>query len=105
MKSAPTHKRRRNSQANNLNQEPILLPLILPTHDTSRIPNNLQNDSGHHSESESRGSTSDAIGDQEADEGESEDDYEDYVRCEVYSVEVVGRCDGTVGAWLDAEFG
>lgn len=36
------HKRRRNRQAHNLHQKPILTPLILPTHNASHIAQYLQ---------------------------------------------------------------
>lgn len=87
---ATGHKSRCNSQANNLNQKAILLPLILPGHNSPHIAQDLQDNARHHGKGESCGATGKAKGDDVAEKRDREESKENDVSGERDAVEVVG---------------
>lgn len=88
------HERRRDRQADNLDQEAILRPLVVVAHEAARVADDLENRAGQHGHAERQRAPRGDVDEQEADDGYAEERGEGDVCAEAEAVVVVGGFDG-----------
>lgn len=87
---AGRHERRRNGQADDLQEEARLAPRIGPGEDAAEVAEDLEGAAGRQGDGEGRGAAGGGVGEEEAEEGGAEEGEEDGVGGEGWPVVPIG---------------
>ena len=89
------HKGRGDGQTHDLHEESVVVPLVLPAHDTANIAEDFQNDAAHHRNREGRGTSGEGIGEEVPEERDAKESSKGGIGAYGHTVEVVGQVDVT----------